>query len=117
MTIFTKIINKEIPSEIVFENEQVLAFKDIMPQAPVHLLFIHKISTTNINELVNKQPEQLLQLFQAITEYTESQGLEESGFRLVINTNKDAGQTVFHTHIHVLGGAGLGSFGSKMKHS
>jgi histidine triad (HIT) family protein len=111
MTIFSKIIKREIPSEIVFENEHVIAFKDIMPQAPIHLLFIHKVETQNINDLMRSKPEQLNQIFQAIAEYTQSQGLEENGFRLVINTNKDAGQTVFHTHVHVLGGGTLGSFG------
>lgn len=117
MTIFDKIIKREIPSEIVFENENVLGFKDIMPQAPVHILFIHKKSTKNINELIQNDPHQLTQIFLAISEYTQSQGLEESGFRLVVNTNQHAGQTVFHTHVHVLAGAPLGGFGSKMKHS
>jgi histidine triad (HIT) family protein len=110
-TVFSKIIKGEIPAEKVFENESVLGFKDLMPQAPIHLLFIHKVATKNINELTRQHPEQLVELFSAVEQYTRENELEEAGFRIVTNTNRDGGQTVFHTHLHVLGGAPLGGFG------
>lgn len=110
-TIFSKIIKGEIPAEKIFENEKVLGFKDIMPQAPLHYLFIHKVPTKNINEMMRNNREQILDVFAAIEQYTSENGLEEKGFRVVTNTNRDGGQTVFHTHFHVLGGAPLGGFG------
>jgi histidine triad (HIT) family protein len=109
--IFEKIINKEIPAEIVFENEKVLAFKDIMPQAKIHLLFIHKEKTLNINDMSLNKSEQLQELFNAIRIYTEKEKLDETGFRVVTNLGRDGGQTVFYTHLHVLGGEQLGKFG------
>ncbi len=110
-TIFDKIISRDIPATIVYESEDVMGFLDIQPQAPVHVLFVHKMPTKNILELLDKTPEQLPLLFQAAKEFVKQAGLEESGFRLVINTNRDAGQTVFHTHVHLLAGAPLGRFG------
>jgi histidine triad (HIT) family protein len=110
--IFCKIASGKIPSSSVFENEQVLGFKDLHPQAPIHLLFIHKKHTNNINELVLNDPDQLNDLFNAITIYTQEAELEQKGFRIVTNLGAHAGQTVFHTHLHVLGGAPLGGFGA-----
>ncbi len=109
--LFLKIIKREIPAEIVFENDNVLAFKDIMPQAPIHVLFIHKVPTRNINESMREAPQQILEIFSAIQEYTVAEGLEAPGFRIVANTNAHGGQTVFHTHFHLLAGAPLGGFG------
>jgi len=112
-SIFSKIINKEIPATFVYEDEYVVGIIDIAPQAKTHLLFFHRQETTNINDLVRKTPEQLQHLFCAIEKYTKENALEEKGFRLVTNCGKSAGQTVFHTHIHLLSDeAGLGSFGS-----
>lgn len=111
MSIFAKIIKREIPASIVFENDKVLAFKDLHPQAPVHLLFVHKWPTSDINDLTRNHPEQLHDLFAAIEQYSSEQGLDKSGFRLVTNLGPHAGQTVFHTHIHFLAGAPLGTFG------
>lgn len=112
-TIFTKIIQGEIPCDKVYETDKVLAFKDIAPQAPIHILFIHKIPTRNINDLMATDPQQIVDLMQAVREYTSSQNLEASGFRLVTNVNRDGGQTVFHTHFHLLAGAPLGGFGTR----
>lgn len=110
--IFSKIISGEIPSDKVYEDDKVLGFKDISPMAKVHVLFIHKIHTANINQMALENPEQLIDIYRAIAHYTQESGLEKTGFRVVTNTNKDAGQTVFHTHMHVLGGESLGRFGS-----
>lgn len=112
-SIFTKIIKREIPAEFVYEDEFVIGIKDIAPQAATHLLFIHRHPTKNINEMVRTSPEQVNHLFRAIEKYTEESGLEEAGFRLVTNCGTKAGQSVFHTHIHVLSDAkGLGRFGT-----
>lgn len=112
VTIFEKILNKEIPSEPVYENEKVYAFRDISPMAKEHYLFIHKEKTVNINEIADNRPEDLIDLFEAISEFTQKNGMAESGFRVVTNQGADAGQTVFYTHLHVLGGEKLGKFGS-----
>ena len=105
--IFCKIVDKKIPAQVVFENENVVAFKDINPNAKIHLLFVHKKHTENINEMVRHDVLHVMDVFSAITEYTEQTSLEESGFRIVTNTGKDSGQIIFHTHFHLLGGEKL----------
>ncbi len=110
--IFCKIIDGKIPSTKVYEDENVVAFRDLHPQAPVHQLFIHKRHTQNINELTKLDPSQLGDLFKAIQIYTEKSDLSKNGFRVVTNQGHHAGQTVFHTHLHVLGGGPLSHFGS-----
>lgn len=110
--LFCKIIKGDIPSEKVFENEKVYAFKDINPMAKEHYLFIHKEHSKNINDISINSPEQFADVFQAIQEFTQSNKLEENGFRVVSNVNAHAGQTVFHTHFHVLGGEQLRGFGA-----
>jgi histidine triad (HIT) family protein len=110
--LFCKIINGDIPSQKVFENDDVYAFKDLYPQAKEHLLFISKKHSENINELATR-PDELNAIFLAIKEYTETQtSMAKEGFRIVTNHGKWGGQTVFHTHFHVLGGEQLGSFGT-----
>jgi histidine triad (HIT) family protein len=111
MTIFEKIIQRKIPAKIIFENSSVLAFEDIAPQAKVHLIFIHKEKSEHINELMGNNPDHIKDLFLAIKEFTEKSTLVESGFRVVTNCGPDAGQSVFYTHLHVLGGEPLGHFG------
>lgn len=101
-------VTGEVPCEKVFENDNVLGFKDIYPQAQIHLLFIHKNHSANVNQMSG---EEVAQVFAAIKEYTE-EGLVEAGFRVVTNFGANAGQTVFHTHFHVLGGEKLSGFGS-----
>lgn len=107
--LFCKIIAGEIPCEKVFENEKVLGFKDIYPQAKEHYLFIHKTHSKNINEMNSSD---IPQIFDAIKEFTQKNSLESEGFRVVTNINQHGGQTVFHTHFHVLGGEQLKGFGS-----
>jgi histidine triad (HIT) family protein len=106
--LFCKIINGTIPAEKVFENSKVIGFKDLYPQAKEHYLFIHKTHTTNINDT---EGVMVAEIFSAIKEFT-SQQLEKTGFRVVTNLGTDAGQTVFHTHFHVLGGETLRGFGA-----
>lgn len=105
-TIFSKIIRKEIPAKIIFENEQVLAFHDINPQAPVHILIIPKV--TEIESIKNFEKEKhgaiLIELFSAVNIIAKEMNIYDSGFRIVINNGADAGQEVPHLHIHLLGG-------------
>lgn len=110
--LFCKIIKGEIPAQKVFENENVLAFADIHPHAKNHFIFIHKKHTANINEM-SADPRSIGEIFQSISEYTNGCDLSKNGFRVVTNTGPDAGQSVFHTHFHVLGGESLGRFGRK----
>lgn len=110
--IFCKIIEGKIPSTKIYEDESVVGFKDLRPQAEIHQLFIHKRHTRDINDLAKNDPSQLADLFNAVRLYTEKEGLVKDGFRVVTNMGPHAGQTVFHTHLHVLGGEPLGHFGS-----
>jgi histidine triad (HIT) family protein len=110
--LFCKLVAGIIPSSKIYEDDHVIGFKDLRPQAAIHQLFIHKKHTSNINELSKEDPSQLAHLFHAIRLYTEQEGLTQEGFRVVTNLGAHAGQTVFHTHLHVLGGGPLGHFGS-----
>jgi histidine triad (HIT) family protein len=101
-TIFGKIIRREIPADIVYETEEILAFKDVAPQAPVHILVVPKEQFTNIGKI--DDPVLLGKLMQACVAVAKGAGLVDSGYRIVINTGVQAGQTVLHLHAHVLGG-------------
>lgn len=104
-TIFSKIINKEIPAEIVYETENVLAFKDIKPQAPVHILIIPKIEIPKVTDIKGKEHSALLgEMFDAANKLAKDMGISERGFRLVFNCGNDGGQEVYHIHMHLLGG-------------
>jgi histidine triad (HIT) family protein len=110
--IFCKLIEGKIPSTKIYEDENVIGFKDLRPQAAIHHLFIHRKHTKDISDLVKTDPTQLAHLFDGIRQYTEKAGLTKNGFRIVTNLGPHAGQTVFHTHLHVLAGEPLGGFGS-----
>ena len=104
-TIFSKIIKKEIPADIVFESDSVLAFKDIRPQAPVHVLIIPKIVIPKVTDLKGKEHAQLLgEMFDAANKIAKDLGISDEGFRLVFNCGPNAGQDVYHLHMHLLGG-------------
>ena len=103
-TIFDKIISKEIPAEIVFENDGVLAFKDINPHAPVHVLFIPKIRINTINDIQDDQAYLIGQLFLAVRDYAKQIGEDENGYRVTMNCNGNGQQTVYHIHLHFLAG-------------
>ncbi len=102
--IFCKIAKKEIPSDIVYEDDDFIAFKDLNPQAPVHVLFIPKKHVTSLNELGEDDADIVARLFLKIKDMASEQNVDESGYRVVANCNKDAGQEVFHIHFHLLGG-------------
>ena len=106
-TIFGKIIRREIPANIVFENERVLAFRDVNPQAPVHILVIPKKKVSDLSKCSNSDKDLLGELVLVASEIARKENLEKSGYRLVVNTGKDGGQTVFHLHVHLLGGRAM----------
>ena len=104
-TIFGKIIRREIPAQIVYETSQVLAFRDIAPQAPTHVVVIPKQA---VKSLAEAHDAQLLgELLLACQEVARLEGIQENGYRVVTNVGFDGGQTVFHLHFHVLGGRAL----------
>jgi histidine triad (HIT) family protein len=104
-TIFSKIINKEIPADIVYETDNVLAFKDIKPQAPIHILIIPKIEIPKVTDINGKGHAILLgEMFDVANKLAQEMGISERGFRLVFNCGNDGGQEVFHIHMHLLGG-------------
>ena len=105
MCIFCKIANGEIPSEFVYQDEKMVAIRDIAPTAPVHLLLIPKQHLTDVMEL---DAEMAAHIFTIVPQIAKLVGVDEQGFRLVINTGKNGGQTVPHLHIHLLGGRELG---------
>lgn len=106
-TIFDKIIAREIPADIVFEDEHVLAFRDINPQAPVHVLFIPKRPVATLNDLQPGDEALVGRLAMAAAAWAKRQGFAEEGYRIVMNCNRDGGQTVFHIHLHLLAGRAL----------
>lgn len=107
-TIFTKIINKEIPAEILYEDELSLAFKDISPQAPLHFLVIPKKAIATINDITQEDREVVGHLSFVAAKIAAEHGFAEQGFRTVMNCNEFGGQTVYHIHLHVLAGKPLG---------
>lgn len=111
-TIFHKIIRREIPADIVYEDEHLIAFRDIAPQAPVHVLFVPKESVTKLDDLTPSHAEMVGRLVVAATEYARREGFAEDGYRVVMNCNEHGGQTVFQLHLHLLAGAPLGRFGT-----
>ena len=106
--LFCKIVNREIPSQIVSENDHVLAFRDINPQAPTHVLVIPKKHITGVHDANDTHKEMLSELVLAGTRVAAELGLAEKGYRLVINQGQDGGQSVHHLHLHVLGGRPMG---------
>ena len=103
-TIFSKIIRREIPAQIVYENEKVLAFRDINPQAPTHILIIPKRAIRDLAAAAPQDGALLGDLLLAAKEIARKEGLEAEGYRVVINNGEGAGQTVFHLHLHLLAG-------------
>ena len=106
--LFCKIGAGEIPSKKAFEDDRVLAFYDIDPQAPVHILIIPKKHLTSVMDIAAEDEGLLFHMFRVGQDIAKDLGLDEKGFRLVINTGKDGGQTVGHLHMHLLGGRELG---------
>ena len=107
-TIFTKIINKEIPADILYEDDLALAFKDIMPQAPIHFLVIPKKPISTISDMKEEDKQLIGHLHWVAVQIAQEQGFAKEGFRTVMNCNEHGGQTVYHIHLHVLAGKSLG---------
>ncbi len=105
--LFCKIIKKEIPAKIVYEDDNVLAFEDINPQAPVHILVIPKKHIATSLDIKNEDNELIGLMVQAANNIAKERGIAERGFRTVMNCNKEAGQTVFHIHLHLFGGRAM----------
>ena len=107
--IFAKIIRKEIPCKLVYEDEKVLFFNDINPQAKTHILGIPKSSVINLREFISKTDKDTVKyFFDKVTEIVQNLGLDKTGYRLITNDGKNANQEVQHFHIHILGGENLG---------
>lgn len=102
--IFCKIINKEIPASIVFEDEKIIAFNDINPQAPIHILLIPREHFASLNDIPEEKKSILSHLLLKARQIAQEKGIAEKGYRIVLNTEKDSGQEVFHIHFHLLGG-------------
>lgn len=102
--IFCKIINKEIPASMVFEDEKMIAFNDINPQAPIHILLIPREHFASLNDIPEEKKNILSHLLLKARQIAQEKGIAEKGYRIVLNTEKDSGQEVFHIHLHLLGG-------------
>jgi len=104
--LFCRIIRKEIPAQIIAENDDCIAFRDIHPQAPVHILIVPRQHVPSLNQVSDSTLVSRMSAF--ATELARREGIAERGYRTVVNTNADAGQTVFHLHLHLLGGRSMG---------
>ncbi|HEY2375091.1 MAG TPA: histidine triad nucleotide-binding protein [Gemmatimonadaceae bacterium] len=100
--LFCRIVRKEIPAKIVAETEDCVAFRDVNPQAPVHILVVPRVHVPSVKEVTD--PLLVGKLTDLAKDLAQREGVADDGYRLVINTNSDAGQTVFHLHVHLLGG-------------
>ena len=106
-TLFSKIISREIPATIVFEDDRVLAFRDIAPQAPTHILVIPKQEIPTTNDITDAQESLVGHMVVVAAQIAKQEGIDQSGYRLVFNCNDDGGQAVYHIHLHLLGGRAL----------
>ncbi len=106
--VFCKIINREIPSTIVYEDEKVIAFNDVNPAAPIHILVVPKKHIETLLDVTSEDNELISYIYQVINKIAKEQGFDKQGFRVIVNCGKDSGQEVMHIHFHVLGGKKLG---------
>jgi len=107
-TIFSKIIRREIPSNIVYQDELVTAFRDVSPQAPTHILIVPNKLIPTINDITTEDELALGRLFTVAAKIATQEGIADNGYRLIVNCNRDGGQEVYHLHMHLLGGRKLG---------
>ncbi|ARU65141.1 histidine triad nucleotide-binding protein [Histophilus somni] len=112
-TIFSKIIRKEIPANIVYQDELVTAFRDISPQAPTHILIIPNKIIPTVNDVTSEDEVTLGRLFTVAAKLAEKEGIAQDGYRLIVNCNKHGGQEVYHLHMHLVGGEPLGKMLAK----
>ncbi len=109
--LFLKIIDRQIPADIVYETDELLAFRDIAPKAPTHILIIPKVHVRTVNDLESGQAELVGKMVLAAAELARQEGIAEDGYRLVINCNPAGGQVVYHIHLHLLGGREMRGLG------
>lgn len=102
--LFCKIVNKEIPSEFLYEDDSFVVFRDINPQAPVHLLILPKKHIRSINDLVDDDKDIISEIFMVAKKMAEIENVNKSGYKLVFNVEKGGGQVIFHIHLHLIGG-------------
>lgn len=107
-TIFSKIIQGELSADIVYQDDQVTAFKDIQPQAPVHILIVPNKEIPTVNDLTADDEQLVGRLFTVAAKIAQDQGVAQDGYRLMVNCNRHGGQEVFHLHMHLFGGRPLG---------
>lgn len=107
-TLFEKIINKEIPADVVFQDDRVTAFRDISPRAPTHILIVPNKAIPTVNDVAEEDEATLGHMFIVARDLAREEGIAEDGFRLLVNCNRHGGQEVFHIHMHLLGGRPLG---------
>lgn len=109
--LFLKIINREIPADIVYETDELLAFRDIAPKAPTHILIIPKVHIRTVNDIEPQHAGLVGKMVLTAAELARQEGIAEDGYRLIMNCNEAGGQVVFHIHLHLLGGRSMGSLG------
>mgnify|MGYP002411022234 FL=1 len=105
--IFCQIANKEIPSDLVYETENLVAFRDLNPQAPVHILIVPRAHITSINDINHENSSIVAEIFEAVRVIAEQEGIKESGYRVISNCGEDGCQSVKHLHFHLVGGKKL----------
>jgi histidine triad (HIT) family protein len=110
-TIFSKIIRHELPADVVYEDDEIMAFRDINPQAPVHVLIIPKIEIATLNDVQPAHAELIGKMVLTAQKIADQEGIAEDGYRLVMNCNRHGCQVVFHVHMHLLGGKQLRGLG------
>ena len=108
MCVFCKIVNKELPAKVVYEDDIVMAFHDINPQAPVHILIVPKEHIPTVNDLEEKHKELTGHIFLVARKIAQDMGFAEKGYRILINCNRDGGQEIYHIHYHLFAGKPLG---------
>lgn len=106
--IFCKIIKREIPSSIVYEDKEIIAFRDVNPQAPIHILVIPKKHISSLVDLKEEDEMVVGRIYTVINKIAEQEGIDKKGFRVIVNCGEDGGQEVKHLHFHILGGKKLG---------
>ena len=107
-SLFTKIINRDIPADIIYEDSDVIAFNDINPQAPIHILIVPKKEIKTLNDIKEEDKDIVGKIFIAAKKIAKNLKIDKSGYRTIFNCNEHGGQTVYHIHLHLLGGRQLG---------
>jgi histidine triad (HIT) family protein len=107
-TLFSRIINKEIPADMVYQDDRVSAFRDIAPQAPIHVLIVPNKEIPTVNDIGEGDEALVGHMFTVAAKIARQEGIDQKGYRLLVNCNRHAGQEVFHLHMHLFGGRPLG---------